>query len=72
MGICNQSGSKSERQNQHIRRLMMKIARHTKREWNVAGLEKELAFVLGDKKRPVAKTGRAADKRYQVGGDSDE
>jgi hypothetical protein len=65
MGRCNQSGTKFQRQNQQQRLLMMKIARHTKRGWNVAGLEKELAFSLGDKKRPAFRTGRDADKRFQ-------
>ena len=62
---CNQSGSKSQRQNQHQRRLMQKIARFNKRGWNTAGLERELAFSLGDEKRPSFKTGQVADNRYQ-------
>jgi hypothetical protein len=65
MGSCNQSGSKSQRQNQHQRRLMQKIARHTKRGWKTEGLERELAFSLGDSKRPSFNSGRAADQRFQ-------
>ena len=65
MSKRNQSGSKAQRQNQHVRRLMMKIERHKKRKWNVGGLEKELAFCLGEKKRPEIKTGRVSDLRYR-------
>ena len=66
MGRCNQSGSKSQCQNKHARRLMMKIARHTKREGNVDGLERELARTLGGEKRSAFKTGRSADKRFNA------
>jgi len=65
MAKRNQSGSKAQRQNQHVRRLMMKIARHKKRGWQVAGLEKELAYAAGDKDRPDFQTGRVADLRYR-------
>ena len=64
-----QSGTKAQRQNQHMRRLMMKINRHKARGWNVSGLEKELAFCTGDKERPSFATGREADprlKKYNV------
>jgi|15BtaG_2_1085339.scaffolds.fasta_scaffold05494_6 hypothetical protein len=73
MGRCNQHGSKSQRQNQHQRRLMRKIENHTKRGWKVEGLEKELAFSMGDTKRPAFKTGRNADSRFQKrwGSDND-
>lgn len=68
MSQCNQSGTNSQRLNQHVRRIMMKIARHTKRGWNVSGLERELALSLGDAKRQVFKTGRSSDQRYVTRG----
>ena len=71
MASKRQSGTKAQRQNQHARRLMMKIARHNKRGWNVEGLEKELAYTVGDKERPAFSTGRDADarlKKYNVSG----
>lgn len=58
-------GSKLERQNQHQRRLMMKIARHKKRGLNTDGLEKELAFSAGEKTRPEFASGRDSDPRYK-------
>jgi len=64
MAKRNQRGSKSQRQNQHVRRLMMKIERHKKRKWNVEGMERELAFCVGDKERLAFKTGRVADERF--------
>jgi hypothetical protein len=60
-------GSKLERQNQHQRRLTMKIARHKKRGWNTDGLEKELAYSTGDKARSESATGRDSDPRYKKG-----
>jgi hypothetical protein len=65
MGVCNQRGSKLQRQNQHQRRLMAKIARFNKRGWKVDGLERELARSLGDEKHKAFRTGRDADPRYQ-------
>jgi len=67
MSRCNQSGTKSPRQNQHQRRYMQKIARHNKRGWKVDGLEKELALSMGDTKRPMFRTGRDSDARLQRG-----
>ncbi len=65
MASRRQSGSKAQRQNQHVRRLMMKIERHKKRGWNVAGMEKELAYCAGDAERPSFNTGRVADLRFR-------
>ena len=65
MAKRNQRGSKAQRQNQHVRRLMMKIERHKKRGWQVAGLEKELGYASGDTDRPLFPTGRVADLRYR-------
>ena len=65
MAKRNQRGSKAQRQNQHVRRLMMKIERHNKRGWQVAGLEKELGYASGDTDRPLFPTGRVADLRYR-------
>ena len=58
-------GSKAQRQNQHLRRLMMKKKRHEKRGWNTDGLDREIAYVSGDKERPAFKTGRVADNRMK-------
>ena len=58
-------GSKAQRQNQHLRRLLSKIRRFEKAEKNVDGLQKELAFCMGETKRPEFKTGREADPRLK-------
>ena len=52
-------GSKAQRQNQHVRRLNIKIRKFEKRGWSTAGLEKELGFMLGEP-RPAHKTGKDA------------
>jgi hypothetical protein len=65
MAKKNQRGSKAQRQNQHVRRLMMKIERHKKRGWQVSGLEKELAYCVGDADRPSFQTGRVSDLKYR-------
>jgi hypothetical protein len=56
-------GSKSQRQNQHLRRLMKKIERFKKKGIPTAGLEKELGYCSGDVPRPAFKTGSIADAR---------
>ena len=56
MSKKRQTGSKSQRQNQHMRKLMMKIDKFKKREWNVDGLEKELSYCVGEAERPSFKT----------------
>ena len=58
-------GSKSERQNQHLRRLMAKIRKFEKQGKSVEKLNKELAYVAGDAERPKFKTGRDADPRLK-------
>ena len=58
-------GSKSQRQNQHIKRLESKIRRWQKKGKNTDGLEKELNYCLGED-RPTFKTGREADPRIKV------
>lgn len=60
-------GSKLERQNQHQKRLMKKLARHKKRGLNTEALEKELAFSLGEGDRPEFTSGRDSDPRYKKG-----
>ena len=58
-------GTKAQRQNQHVRRLMMKFERFKKNGKNTSGIEKELAYATGEKGRPEFKTGRAADPRLK-------
>lgn len=56
-------GSKAQRQNQHLRRLTMKVARHEGRGWNTDGLKREIARMEGaDRKAHL--TGREADPRF--------
>jgi hypothetical protein len=57
-------GSKSQRQNQHVRRLTSKIRKFEKRGKSTAGLEKELGYMMGEE-RPKTKTGRQADERLK-------
>ena len=58
-------GSKAQRQNQHMRKLMAKIKKFEKKGKNTDGLQKELEFCIGDKPRPEFKTGREADPRLK-------
>lgn len=61
-------GSKSQRQNRHVRRLNMKIKKFSAKGKDTTGLEKELGYMMGDD-RPAFKTGRDADvrlKRYSA------
>ena len=58
-------GSKPQRQNQHANRIMRKIAKFKRKNRNIEGLEKELAYVMGEKSRPEFKTGPAADPRIK-------
>lgn len=58
-------GSKVQRQNQYLRRLMMKRARHERRGLKTDGLDRQIAFMTGDKERPKMKTGREADPRFK-------
>jgi hypothetical protein len=57
-------GNKSQRQNQHVRQLSMKIKKFKAKGKDVTGLEKELDYMLGDD-RPKFKTGREADIRLR-------
>ena len=57
-------GSKSQRQNQHVRRLNMKIKKFQAKGKDTTGLEKELGYMMGDD-RPTFKTGREADIRLR-------
>ena len=57
-------GSKSQRQNQHIKRLEAKIKKFKKRNLSIEGLEKELGYMLGEA-RPAFKTGRDCDSRHK-------
>ncbi len=58
-------GTKSQRQNQHVNRLMKKIVKFKRKNRNADGLEKELAYTMGDKTRPEFKTGAIADARIK-------
>ena len=58
-------GSKVQRQNQHVKKLMSKIKRFEKRGKSTEGLQKELDYVMGETKRPEFKTGREADPRLK-------
>ena len=58
-------GSKAQRQNQHLRRLMSKIRRFEKANKNTDGLQKELSYCMGETTRPSFKTGRDADPRLK-------
>ena len=58
-------GTKAQRQNQHVRRLMKKIKKFEAKGKNVEGLKRELAYCLGDEERPAFKTGREADPRLK-------
>tara|TARA_A100001011_G_scaffold373410_1_gene432794 strand:+ start:1089 stop:1286 length:198 start_codon:yes stop_codon:yes gene_type:complete len=58
-------GSKPQRQNQHVRRLMSKIKRFEKAGKNTTKLQRELDYCTGDAKRPDFKTGRDADPRLK-------
>ena len=57
-------GSKPQRQNQHTKCLESKIRKFKKSGKNIAGLEKELGYMLGET-RPEFKTGRDADPRLK-------
>ena len=58
-------GSKAQRQNQHVRRLMSKIRKFEKCGKSTDGLQKELDFAMGENTRPKFKTGREADPRLK-------
>ncbi len=58
-------GSKAQRQNQHVRRLMMKIKKFEAKDKDVTGLQRELAYCMGEEDRPKFKTGRDADPRLK-------
>ena len=58
-------GSKAQRQNQHVRRVMSKIRKFEKRGKATLKLEKELEYCLGGKERPKHKTGRESDARLK-------
>tara|TARA_R110000824_G_scaffold69520_1_gene179045 strand:- start:362 stop:556 length:195 start_codon:yes stop_codon:yes gene_type:complete len=57
-------GSKTQRQNQHVQRLNNKIRKFAKKGKSVAGLEKELSYMLGEERQSF-KTGREADPRLK-------
>jgi|TARA_Y100000310_G_scaffold229121_1_gene231464 hypothetical protein len=57
-------GSKSERQNQHVKRIEKKIRQFKKVGKSVFGLEKELGFMSGED-RPAFKSGREVNPKYK-------
>ena len=65
MSVKRQRGSKAQRQNQHVRKLMMKLDKFTRKGWSTEGLEKEISYCAGDKVRPLFQTGRMSDPRYR-------
>ena len=58
-------GSKAQRQNQHVKRLLSKIKRFEGKNKSTEGLQKELAYCIGEAERPSFKTGREADPRHK-------
>ena len=58
-------GNKLERQNQHARRLLMKIKKWKIKEKDTSGLEKELGYCTGELARPTFLTGRGSDPRLK-------
>ena len=58
-------GTKAQRQNQHLRRLMSKIRKFEKTDKNTDGLQKELSYCMSESERPSFKTGRDADPRLK-------
>ena len=57
-------GNKTQRQNQHVRRLTNKIRKFEKRGKSTVKLEKELGYMMGGE-RAEHKTGREADLRLK-------
>jgi len=57
-------GSKTQRQNQHVKHLEKKIRKHQKAGRCTKGLTKELGYMMGEE-RPAHKTGRDADPRLK-------
>mgnify|MGYP001384902676 CR=1 FL=1 len=58
-------GSKQQRQNQYMMKLMKKIRKFKKKGKCTKGLEKELEYMSGDSTRPSFKTGPEADPRLK-------
>ena len=58
-------GSKSQRQNQHMRNLMSKIKKFERQGKSVEGLKKELSYVVGEEDHPPFRTGRDADPKLK-------
>ena len=58
-------GSKAQRQNQHVRKIMRKIAKFQKKGWPTVKMEKELAYCTGGAERPTFKSGRDTDPRLK-------
>lgn len=65
-------GSKLQRQNQHQRRLKIKIKRWKRQEKDTTGLEKELGYSTGELDRPTFRSGRDCDPRLKKWRGSDE
>ena len=57
-------GSKTQRQNQHVKRLESMIRRWKNKGKNTEGHEKELGYCMGED-RPAFKTGRDVDPRLK-------
>ena len=57
-------GSKTQRQNQHVRRLAAKVKRHKAKGRDTSKMEKELEYCAGED-RPAFKSGKDVDKRFK-------
>ena len=57
-------GSKTQRQNQHVKCLEKKMRKRQKAGRCTKGLTKELGYMMGEE-RPAHKTGRDADHRLK-------
>ena len=57
-------GSKTQRQNQHVKKLERKIKKFKLKGWDTSGLEKELGYCMGET-RPEFRTGTKADPRLK-------
>ena len=60
-------GSKAQRLNQHVAKIMRKIKKFERKGWKTAGLKKELSYCMGETPRPAFKTGATVDPRKNKG-----
>ena len=60
-------GSKAQRLNQHVAKIMRKIKKFERKGWKTGGLKKELSYCMGETPRPAFKTGATVDPRKNKG-----